>query len=174
MAMKLLDINLVIFIISAIIAEMAVINLSSWINKCASFEMLVILNIFLLIPLSLVILNNNTDNTTNMKCNIISTILWIILPVFVAIDVKHESEILSVMLLGLLFIEHIIADRKVSFKGINKNMLLCLLSIIILFVVMTVFIFMLGAHYTRYQLMRLFITALIYFIFEIIMKIWSE
>lgn len=164
-----------IFIMSAILAEMSVINLCAWINKSASFDILVILNMVLLIPLSLVVLNNdNYENSTNIKCNIISTILWIVLPVFVSIDVKNDSEILSAMLLGLLFIEHIIADRKVSFKSINKNMLITILSIIILFIVITVFIFLGSLHYTRYQLMRLFITAIIYFIFELIMKIWSE
>lgn len=163
-----------IFIISALIAEMFVVNISSLINKSTHFNMLIILNIFLLIPLSLIILNNDKENKSNIKCNIITTILWIVLPIFVAMDVKHNSEALIIMLLGLLFIEHIIADRKVSFKNINKNMLLSIISIIILFVIMTVLTFTLTIHYKKYQLIKLLITALAYFVFEIIMKIWSE
>ena len=55
---------------------MFVVNISSLINKNSHFNMLIILNIFLLIPLSLIILNNDKENKSNIKCNIITTILY--------------------------------------------------------------------------------------------------
>ena len=161
------------FIFTLLTSEIILINIFKVLHINEKFNMFILLNFLMIIPLSLIILKSKSESKNDIKKFMLRTIIWISVPVGLLLLITEGLNIISILTLGVMIIIFTICDSKVSLKKISRELFLVVLSIILLLAILTYMIMANSVHLSQEKILIIVGIIIIYLIIELIMMKWQ-
>lgn len=161
------------FVLGFIVSQIAVLNLMPIINKNFSLSILPILifNMIIIAPASLLVLKSSKNDNENYLLRII---MYVGLTLVALYDLNFGEDVIWVFLFGMYSISYCLVNCNIGFKKKSLELGLFLLSIFFLIICIIAFMFINFYDFSEFILLKTCAIAATSWIGELIMKKWQE
>ena len=160
--------------IALILSEIAIINIFPLISSAGEIKIIpvAIINILLAVPICLVLLGTDGEEFKRKKY-IVKTILWSVFTLIVTYDISSGYNEVILLILGGLVIEHTLLSSRIQFKGLSREVLLFLTTVLIWIISIGILVVINSLQFSTFQVVRFILILVIYAFIELIMKRWQ-
>ena len=161
------------FILGMIISQIASLNIISIFNEEFSLGIapILVVNMLLVVPLSLLILMLSKDNNGKY---VLRVLLYIGLTLGALYDVGNGADLIWTFLFSIYSLSYCLINCNIGFKKVSLELGLFILALLILIVYIVVYVSMNFYDFSQYILLKTAGIALGAFVGELIMKKWQE